>query len=134
MFISSFDDLLQAAHEQDEPQRLLFVFVQATLPEDSTPEQKAAFEAGEGGELAPVMAVDKAPDEVGRFEDFKAEAEQFGQAWSLVFVSAMAGRDGQAPTSADAEPALQDMVESIKAGRIDNCIPFDPQGRPVHLG
>jgi hypothetical protein len=37
MNISSFDDLLRAAREQSEPQRLLFVFANAVLPDDSTP-------------------------------------------------------------------------------------------------
>jgi len=57
MNISSFDDLLRAAREQPEPQRLLFVFANAVLPEDSTPEQRARFEAGESGALAPLMSV-----------------------------------------------------------------------------
>ena len=50
--ISNFDDLLRAARAQPQPQRLLFVFAGAELPDDSTPEQRAAFESGEGGALA----------------------------------------------------------------------------------
>ena len=49
MSISCFDDLLRAAREQHEPQRLLFVFANSVLPDDSTPEQRARFQAGEGG-------------------------------------------------------------------------------------
>jgi hypothetical protein len=64
MNISSFDDLLQAAMQQAQPQRLLFVFASADLPADSTEEQRARFQAGEGGALVPVMCVDKAPDEL----------------------------------------------------------------------
>jgi len=48
MSISSFDDLLRAAREQSEPQRLLFVFANAVLPDNITPEQRARFEAGQG--------------------------------------------------------------------------------------
>jgi hypothetical protein len=58
--ISSFDDLLCAARAQTEPQRLLFVFTKVTLPDDSTPEQQARFQTGEGGALEPLMCVDKA--------------------------------------------------------------------------
>jgi len=35
--ITSFDDLLRAARHQAEPQRLLFVFMGAELPDDSSP-------------------------------------------------------------------------------------------------
>jgi len=68
MNISTFDDLLRAAREQPEPQRLLFVFAGAVLPDDSTPDERAGFEAGEGGALAPLMAVDKTPEEIDTFE------------------------------------------------------------------
>ncbi|MEO8923737.1 MAG: ribonucleotide reductase subunit alpha, partial [Caldimonas sp.] len=40
MSISSFDDLLRAAREQPEPQRLLFVFAGAELPDDSSAVQQ----------------------------------------------------------------------------------------------
>lgn len=133
MEITSFADLLSAARQQPQPQRLLFVFVQASLPEDSTPEQRAAFEAGEGGTLTPVMCADKRPEELTDFDAFKAEAEQFGGAWSLVLASSMTGVDGVAPTSAEAEPALQDMVESFKSGALSNCIAFNAAGVPVNL-
>ena len=49
MNISSFDDLLTMARQQQLPQRLLFVFAGIELPADSTPEQLARFEAGQGG-------------------------------------------------------------------------------------
>ena len=51
MEISSFDDLLQAACRQPQPQRLLFVFAGAELPDDATPAQQADFAAGHGGAL-----------------------------------------------------------------------------------
>ena len=48
MEITCFDDLLSAARAQVEPQRLLFVFAQAELPEAPTPEQRAGFARGQG--------------------------------------------------------------------------------------
>jgi hypothetical protein len=48
MSISSFDDLLRAAREQSEPQRLLFVFANAVLPGNSTRAQLESVEAGPG--------------------------------------------------------------------------------------
>ena len=131
MNISSFDDLLRAAREQPEPQRLLFVFANAVLPEDSTPEQRARFEAGEGGALAPLMAVDKTPEEMGSFAALVEESLQFGTDWAVVFVASLPGRAGRPPTSKEADPPLQRMIESIKAGSIGTFIPFDRQGQPL---
>jgi hypothetical protein len=134
MNITHFNDLLRAARAQPEPQRLLFVFAGAELPADASAEQRRQFEAGEGGELAPLMCVDKSPDELAGFNALVAEAAQAGPPWAIVFTAALAGRAGVAPTSADAEAPLQRMVEAIKAGRIDDLLPFDRQGDPVRFG
>jgi len=131
MAISSFDDLLRAAREQPEPQRLLFVFANAVLPDDSTPEQRARFEAGQGGALTPLMAVDKTPDELDTFAALVEESRQFGPDWAVVFVASLPGRDRRAPTSEEADKPLQRMIESIKAGSFGPFIPFDRQGQPV---
>ena len=133
MNISSFDDLLSAARAQPEPQRLLFVFAQAVLPDDSTPEQRARFAAGEGGALAPLMAVDKTPDELGTFAALVEESRQFGHDWAVVFVASLPGRAGRAPTSKEADPSLNRMIESIKAGSIGSYLPFNRRGEPVLL-
>lgn len=133
MNIAHFDDLLRAAHAQPEPQRLLFVFAGAELPPDASDAQRRAFDAGEGGELTPLMCVDKAPAEVRDFDAFAAEAARAGPPWAIVFAAALSGRDGVAPTSADAEAPLQRMVDAIKAGRLDGLLPFDRNGEPVQL-
>jgi hypothetical protein len=133
MDISNFDDLLRAARTQPDPQRLLFVFARAVLPDDSTPEQRARFEAGEGGALAPLMAVDRTPDDLGTFAALVEESRQFGTDWAVVFVASLSGRDGRAPTSKEADQPLQRMIESIKAGSIGSFIPFDRRGEPVQL-
>ena len=133
MNISSFDDLLRAAREQPGPQRLLFVFANAVLPDDSTPEQRARFEAGQGGALAPLMSVDKTPEELGTFAALVEESRQFGHDWAIVFVASLPGRDGRAPTSEEADRSLQLMIESIKTGLFGSFIPFDRQGQPMLL-
>jgi hypothetical protein len=131
MNISSFDDLLRAAREQSEPQRLLFVFANAELPDDSTPEQRARFEAGQGGALTPLMSVDKTPEELGSFAALVEESREFGHDWAIVFVASLAGRDGRAPTSEEADRSLHRMIESIKTGSFGSFIPFDRQGQPM---
>ena len=131
MDISSFDDLLDAARAQSEPQRLLFVFADAMLPDDSTPEQRARFDAGQGGALIPLMSVDKALEELGTFAALVEESRRFGPDWAIVFVASLSGRDGRAPTSDEADQSLQHMIESIKTGSFGSFIPFDRQGQPV---
>ncbi len=39
MNITNFETLLMAAKQQPEPQRLLFVFLKAEMPEDATEEE-----------------------------------------------------------------------------------------------
>jgi len=131
MDISSFDDLLRAARDQREPQRLLFVFTNAILPDDNTPEQRSRFEAGQGGVLAPLMSVDKDPDALSTFAELMDESCQVGSDWDIVFVASLSGRDGKAPTSKEADQSLQRMIESIKTGSFGAFIPFDRQGQPV---
>lgn len=131
MNISSFDDLLRAAREQSEPQRLLFVFANAVLPDDSTPEQRARFEAGQGGALAPLMSVDKTPEALGTFAELVEESRQFGHDWAIVFAASLSGRGGRAPTSKEADQSLQRMIESIKAGSFGSFIAFDRLGQPM---
>lgn len=134
MDISSFDDLLQTAQAQPEPQRLLFVFAGVELPDDSTPEQRARFEEGEGGALVPLMCVDKTPDELDNFSALMEESLQLGQDWRIVFAAALSGTRSRPPTSADAELPLQRMVEAIRQGAHGAFIPFDRQGQPVLFG
>lgn len=134
MQIASFDDLLRAAHAQPEQQRLLFVFAGAELPDDATPAQRERFAAGQGGALVPLMFVDKRPDELASFADLVDESQQFGHDWQMVFAAALPGTAQRAPSSEDAEEALQRMVEDIKRGAHGAFIPFNRQGEPVQLG
>jgi len=134
MNISTFHDLLQAARLQPEPQRLLFVFAGAELPEDASAEQRASFESGEGGTLVPLMTVDKAPDELTGFQALADESRGFGPDWRIVFAAALFGQGGKPPTRVDAEATLLRMVDAIKLGAIGAWIPFDRQGLAVKLG
>ncbi len=133
MTISSFEELLQAARAQPEPQRLLFVFAAAELPDDSSADERRRFQAGEGGALAPRMCVDKAPAELRNFEALLEEARAFGDDWVVVFAAALAGRGGIEPSSADAEKPLERMIEAIRIGAHGSYIPFDRSGQVLLL-
>ena len=133
MEISRFDDLLQAARSQSEPQRLLFVFAGVELPDDATPAQRERFAQGEGGALVPQMCVDKSPDELDSFDALVQEAAQFGKEWVLVFAAALSGTANRAPTSQDAEAPLERMEDAIKRGVHAGLIPFDRSGHAVQI-
>jgi len=131
--LQNFDDLLRAAAQQPQPQRLLFVFATAGVDADASPEQKARFEAGQGGTLTPLMCVDKLPGELASFDVLREESRQFGQAWDMVFVAALSGSGGVSPSSERAQAPLQRMVDAIKSGSIGGFIPFNAEGLPVQF-
>lgn len=131
--IAGFEDLVEAARGQLQPQRLLFVFTVAQLPDEATPEQRRRFAEGEGGALVPLMMVDKTPGELGTFADLARESRAYGRDWTLVFAAGLAGRGGRAPSPEEAQPHLQRMVDAIKAGSHASFIAFDRDGRPVRF-
>ncbi|MFO7530662.1 MAG: ribonucleotide reductase subunit alpha [Marinobacter sp.] len=131
--ISNYQDLIQVTREQAEPQRLLFVFCRAELPDDASADEKAAFERGEGGALTPVICVDKTPDEAPAFSALAQESQATGQPWDMVFVAAMSGRGGVAPSSDEAQQPLTMMVEGIRMGYIGNYLPLNGQGEAINL-
>lgn len=132
--IRNYQDLIDAARSQQDPQRFLFVFCRAELPDDSSAEEQAAFARGEGGALTPVVCVDKTPDEAPNFQALVEESRTTGQDWDLVFVAAMSGRGGMAPSTDEAQQPMTMMVESIRLGHINNFLPLDSVGKAVDLG
>lgn len=133
MNISSYEDLLTAAKQQPEPQRLLFVFTQPELPEGYTKVQIQRFHAGQGGVLTPKMCTDKALDELGDFSDLVTESRQTGQEWKIVFVACLAGRAGVMPSTEDAQEPLKKMVDSIQNGAISNYLAYDQDGNQIQF-
>ena len=135
MDIASFDDLLRMATQQAGLQRLLLVFCQAEMPEDATPQQKAEFEAGEGGALVPVASVDKFPEALGSFAALSAEAVEHGLQWDVLFVAAMDRAPSEGPDQiAAVDQTLEAMVSAVKAGQVGSFVPFDASGAVLALG
>ncbi len=134
MEITSFDDLLQAARQQPEPQRLLFVFAASGVPDDATPAQKASHARGEGGELTPILCVDKTPDALSSFTSLVDESRETGQDWQVVFVAAMADQSAFLPDNKDVDEAFQRMTQMIKYGTVGSLLAFDHSGEPIVFG
>lgn len=131
--LSSYSELLDAAKAQSEPQRMLFVFAAAGLPEGSTEDQKNRHSAGEGGTLSPVMCVDKLPAELGSFASLVEESQKTGLSWDIAFVSSLSGKAGVAPGSDEAEQPLKMMVDAIQNGRIGNFLAFNQDGELIRF-
>ena len=124
---------MREARQQSEPQRLLFVFMAAELPEACSPEQRARFAAGAGGALVPRVCVDKAAHELTSFAALVEESRAAAPEWAIVFVACLAGHAGRAVTPDAADDALRRMVDAIKAGAHGSFIPFGRDGRPVQF-
>ncbi|MCK0767477.1 ribonucleotide reductase subunit alpha [Chromohalobacter canadensis] len=133
MAIANYAELLSEAHRQPEPQRLLFVFARAELPDNPDTQQQERFEQGEGGVLTPALCVDKTLDELSDMESLVVESQRTGVTWDIVFVAALAGDGTNPPTSEEAERPLQRMVEALQMGSIDNFLAFDRQGDSVDI-
>lgn len=131
MNILEFADLLRAAEQQAQPQRLLLVFASAELPADATAEERHRFEFGAGGNLRPVLCVDKLPAELTDFPALRDEAARTGMVWDLVFAAGLSGRGGVAPSSDEAEQSLKQMVAAIESGSIGQFLAFDRDGQVV---
>lgn len=131
--ISHFQQFLRAAAEQPQPHRLLFVFARAELPDNPTAEQRRRFLAGEGGALAPLMCVDKAPGDLADFEALAAESRRAGPPWQVVFAAGLSGQDGRPPTPAQVDQALEKMVHAVLQGAVSRFAAYDPQGEPLEL-
>ena len=133
--ITDYESLLLAAKKQPEPQRLLFVFLKTSLPKDHTGEEESNFHAGRGGELEPVMCVDKTLDELGSFADLVTESEDMEQNWQIVLIACLSGRNGIIPTSDEATKPLKMMVQTVEqGGNLSNFLAFDKKGDPIVFG
>lgn len=128
---SHFQQLLREAAAQPQPQRLLFVFAGAELPDRPTPEQQERFRAGGGGALAPLMCVDKAPGDLAGFEALLAESRRAGPPWQVMFAAGLSGAGGAPPAPAQIEAALEKMVHAVRLGTVGQFAAYAPDGEPL---
>jgi len=131
--ISSYEDLLNAANAQADPQRMLFVFAEAELPDEHSKNQLERYKARKGGTLTPVICVDKLASEQCSFAGLVEESRQTGKNWDIVFVACMDAKHKPAHGNDETEQTLKSMVKSIQGGSIGNYLAFNQQGELIRL-
>jgi len=126
--IKIFKDLLTMTSEQEQPQRLMFLFAnaEATNTKKSKKHQR--------GTISPVMCVDKLPSELTNFSSLVKEADAIEKNWNFVFISSLSGENNLAPTTDEAEPFLNKMANDIETGNnIGRYVIFDRDENPIEL-
>ncbi len=126
--IKLFKDLLKMSLEQEQPQRLLFLFAKADAqnPKKSKKHQR--------GTITPVMCVDKLPEELTTFAELVKEADSIEKNWNFVFIASLSGEQGMTPTSDDAEPFLNKMTHDVESGNgVGRYVVFDRDENPIEL-
>lgn len=127
--ITNYKSLLEAGKLQTDPQRFLFVFLQASLPADYDDTDKHRFQTGQGGELKAIMCVDKDLSELTNFADLITESKKMEQDWTMVLIACLSGKNGILPTSKEAEQPLKMMVQAVQNGNdLSKYLAFDKQG------
>lgn len=113
---------------------MLFVFLKASLPKDYKDEEKGSFDSGQGGELEPIMCVDKPLEELSNFSDLVKESEQMEQDWHIVLVSSISGSNGLVADTKEVERSLKMMVGTVQqGGDLSKFMAFERGGEPLRF-
>ncbi len=124
-----FSKLIEAAKQQEQPQRLLMLFAKA-----EGNKKKGKNAVNETGTVTPLMCVDKLPEELGSFDALIKEADGISEDWSFVLIAGLGGSDGVAPPTEAAEPYLNQMANDVMMGQdLTGYTILDRQQNPVLL-
>ncbi len=124
-----FSKLIEAAKQQEQPQRLLMLFAKA-----EGNKKKGKNAVNETGTVTPLMCVDKLPEELGSFDALIKEADGISEDWNFVLIAGLGGSDGVAPPTEAAEPYLNQMANDVMMGQdLTGYTILDRQQNPVLL-
>ncbi|MBT3585954.1 MAG: ribonucleotide reductase subunit alpha [Halobacteriovoraceae bacterium] len=108
--MSQFEQLLNRAKNEKQPQQVLLLFAKAT---DMFSEAKFDHQSGT---IDSIMCVNKSPDELTNFKNLVSEADQFSKDWNFIFISTLSGCDNQGPSEKDIDLALHKMSNTFANG------------------
>ena len=121
-----FKELLDMTNEQEQPQRLLFLFAKT----DAGKKKKNYM----SGHVEPVMCVDKLPAELSSFDALVKEADGISKEWDFMFIAGLSGSEGKAPSEDDAEPYLNKMSNDIADGQdLGRYVVLDRKEQPIEI-
>jgi len=124
-----FSKLIEAAKQQEQPQRLLMLFAKA-----EGNKKKGKNAVNETGTVTPLMCVDKLPEELESFDALIKEADGISEDWNFVLIAGLGGSDGVAPPTEAAEPYLNQMANAVMMGQdLTGYTILDRQQNPVLL-
>jgi hypothetical protein len=130
--ITDYDSLLAVARQQTQPQRFLFVFLKKALPHDHKGDEESRYNSGVGGELTPVMTLNKPLNVLTNFEDLVSESRQQNRQWDMVLVAVLEGKNGIMPTDEQAVEQLEVMMKTVETGgNLAKYMTFDREGTPL---
>jgi hypothetical protein len=111
------------------------VFLKKSLSKDHDNQQAFRYEADMGGELQPVMSVDKPLDELASFEELVAESKFLKKPWDIVLVACLSGQNGKMPTTEESVKPLEMMMKTVEmGGDLSKYMAFDKKGSPLIFG
>mgnify|MGYP007012664953 FL=1 len=123
-----FKELLEMTEQQEQPQRLLFLFAQ---PEGHNSKKSKKHVKGH---IEAVMCVDKLPEELTTFSALIKEADSITKDWQFVFIAGLSGQNGVAPTTDDAEPYLNKMSNDLADGQdLGRYVILDRNEKPIEM-
>lgn len=129
MDITDFASLLTVARQQPDPQKLLFLFLEKSISDDNKANKQTSFNAGTGGELSPVMTLEKSLDDLTTFQDLVAESREQKRDWHIVLVAALGGKNGELPDTETAFKNLDNMIKTVESGgNISKYLAFQING------
>jgi len=125
---SIFKQVLKMTEEQEQPQRLLFLFAQSeTRKSKKSPKHQT-------GQITPLMCVDKLPEELSDFDALSKEADSVSKDWDFVFIAGLSGSEGKAPSTDDAESYLNKMTNDVANGQdLSRYVILDRQEQPIEM-
>ena len=114
--ITNFNSLINAAKQQDQPQKILVAFIEVYLPSQHNVSQAKDFLAGTGGVLKPIQLVEKDPFQLYDLNSLAEESLTEQKNWKIALIGCLSGINGLMPNSQVTKKHKDSMIHKINSG------------------